>query len=78
MLLDGGLATELEARGWSKLDFVRKSGLDLETVEALCAGTKKVTVSVASHVGAAFGQNPATWANLQMAFSKHSASEETA
>ena len=69
------LVEELKARGWTKLDFVRKSGLDLETVEALCSGTRKVTVSVAANIGAAFGQNPATWANLQMAYSKYLASE---
>ena len=65
------LVEEMAARGWSKVDFVRMSGLDLPTVEELCAGTRKVTVGIAAHLGAAFGHNPAVWANLQRTYSKY-------
>jgi HTH-type transcriptional regulator/antitoxin HigA len=65
------LVEELEARGWTKLDFVRHSGLDLPTVEGLCDGTIKVTVSLAAHIGAAFGTSSAVWANLQRTYSKY-------
>jgi HTH-type transcriptional regulator/antitoxin HigA len=62
---------EMKERGWSRAELIRMSGLDGGTVDAVLAGTRKVTVTIASHLAAAFGTNVELWCNLQRYYDKY-------
>jgi len=65
------ITDEMNVRGWSRAELIRKSGLDGDTVDAVLAGTRKVTISIASHLAAAFGTSVVTWCNLQKYYDKY-------
>ncbi len=65
------ITDEMNERGWSRAELIRMSGLDGDTVDAVLAGTRKVTISIASHLAAAFGTSVEVWCNLQRYYDKY-------
>ncbi len=62
---------EMKDRGWSRAELIRMSGLDGGTVDAVLEGTCKVTITIASHLAAAFGTSEVVWCNLQRYYDKY-------
>lgn len=65
------IVEEMRERGWSRAELIRMSGLDGDTVDAVLAGTRRVGITIASHLAAAFGTSEVTWCNLQRYYDKY-------
>jgi HTH-type transcriptional regulator/antitoxin HigA len=59
---------ELDARGWTQGDLAQILRITLRQVSNLIAGKSAITPETATALGAAFGQDPATWMNLQVTY----------
>lgn len=61
---------EIDARGWSKLNFAHRSGLGVGYIEELLAEEKPITLLTAYRISRAFGTDPVFWLNLQAAYDR--------
>ena len=59
------IAEELEARGWSQIEFADILGRPARLVSELIAGKRAITPETARGLGAAFGTGPEFWMNLE-------------
>ena len=59
------LASELDAREWSQSDFAAVIGRPTQFVSEIVTGKKEITRESAAQIGAALGQTPEYWLNLQ-------------
>ena len=59
------IAEELEARGWSQIEFADILGRPARLVSKLIAGKRAITPETARGLGAAFGTGPEFWMNLE-------------
>lgn len=62
------LSDELEARGWSQVDFADIIGRPVQFVSELVNGKKELTAESATQIAAALGSQPSTWLGLQAEF----------
>lgn len=62
------LSRELEARGWTQGDFAGVLGRPTQFVSEIMTGKKEITRESAAQIGAALGQSPEFWLNLQDMF----------
>ncbi|MEX2283396.1 MAG: helix-turn-helix domain-containing protein [Gemmatimonadota bacterium] len=72
------LKDELEERGWSQVEFAEIIGRDVSLVSDIIKGKRAITPTVAKEIGAAFGQNPMHWMNMDAAYRLEQASEPPA
>lgn len=61
---------ELTERGWSTAQFAEAMGLPGGDCEAILAGKKRITISLAVRLERAFGASAAFWLNLQKAWER--------
>lgn len=59
------LADELEARGWTQLEFAEILGRPTQFVSEIIQGKKEITRESAAQIGAALGTSPQFWLKLQ-------------
>jgi HTH-type transcriptional regulator / antitoxin HigA len=59
------LADELEARGWTQVEFAEILGRPTQFVSEIIQGKKEITRESAAQIGAAFGTSAEFWLNLQ-------------
>lgn len=59
---------ELEARGWSQLDFAEIIGRAPRLVNEIIGGKRGITPETATAIGEAFGTGARIWLNLQTAY----------
>lgn len=59
------LGDELDARGWSQADFAAVLDRPTQFVSEIVTGKKEITRESAAQIGAALGQTPEYWLNLQ-------------
>jgi HTH-type transcriptional regulator/antitoxin HigA len=59
---------ELDARGWAQEDLAQVLNISRRQVANLLAGNSGLTPDVAFAIGQAFGQDPVTWMNIQVAY----------
>lgn len=59
------LAEELEARGWTQVDFAEILGRPPQFVSEIISGKKEITRESAAQIAAALGTSPEFWLNLQ-------------
>lgn len=59
------LALELDARGWTQSDFATVLDRPVQFVSEIVNGKKEITRESAAQIGAALGQDPEYWLNLQ-------------
>ena len=71
------LKDELEARGWTHEDLGEITGISRRQIINLIQGKSAITTDTAQTIGAAFGQEPETWMNLQIAYELAVAAKET-
>ncbi len=62
------LAEELSMRHWSQSDFAHIIGRPAQFVSEVIAGKKEITREAAAQIGAATGQSPEYWLNLQNSY----------
>lgn len=62
------LAGELDAREWTQADFAAIIGRPTQFVSEIVTGKKEITRESAAQIGAALGQGPMHWLNLQNDF----------
>jgi HTH-type transcriptional regulator / antitoxin HigA len=62
------LADELDARGWTQLEFAEIIRRPPKVVNEIIAGKKAITPETARELAAAFGTSPHYWMNLQTAY----------
>jgi HTH-type transcriptional regulator / antitoxin HigA len=62
------LADELEARGWTQLEFAEIIRRPTKVVNEIISGKKAVTTDTARELAAALGTSPQYWLNLQTAY----------
>lgn len=59
------LRDELEARGWSGVEFAEITGWPVQMVSALLNDREELTPETAQAIGKATGTDPQTWPRLQ-------------
>jgi HTH-type transcriptional regulator/antitoxin HigA len=59
------LKDELEARGWTQVEFAEIIGKDTRLVSEVISGKRAVTPETAMALGAALGTSPDVWMNLE-------------
>jgi HTH-type transcriptional regulator/antitoxin HigA len=69
------LREELEARGWTQLDFARILGRPLQTINEIVNGKKRITAETAKEIALALGTSPQVWLNLENAYQLATAGE---
>jgi HTH-type transcriptional regulator/antitoxin HigA len=69
------LKEELDARGWTQVQFAKIIARPLQTVNEIVNGRKRVTAATAKAIGVALGTSPELWVNLQAAYDLHMAAE---
>ena len=62
------LREELEARGWSQVEFAEILGRPLKLVNEIIVGKKRITPETAKELGAALGTSAELWLNLEVAY----------
>jgi len=62
------LREELEARGWSQVEFAEILGRPLKLVNEIIVGKKRITPETAKELGAALGTSAELWLNLEAAY----------
>ncbi len=62
------LREELEARGWSQIEFAEILGRPVRLVNEIIAGKKRITPETAKELAAALGTSPDIWLNLETAY----------
>jgi HTH-type transcriptional regulator/antitoxin HigA len=62
------LADELEARGWTQVEFAEILGRPTQFVSEIIQGKKEITRESAAQIGAAFGTSAEFWLNLQNSY----------
>jgi HTH-type transcriptional regulator/antitoxin HigA len=62
------LLDELGARGWSQIEFAEIIGRSAKVVNEIITGKRSITPATAKALGAAFGQSPQYWMNLEAAY----------
>ncbi len=62
------LADEIDARGWTQLEFATIIRRPTKVVNEIIAGKKAVTTDTARELAAALGTSPQYWLNLQIAY----------
>jgi HTH-type transcriptional regulator/antitoxin HigA len=65
------LNDELQARGWSQVDFAEIIGKPAPVVNQIIAARRSVTPELAKLIAAALGTSPMLWLNLEAAFRLH-------
>lgn len=63
------LADELEARGWTQVEFAEILGRPTQFVSEIIQGKKEITRDSAAQIGAALGTSAEFWLNLQNSYS---------
>lgn len=59
---------ELDARGWTQLDFAEIVGRPASVINALIKGKREITLAIAKDLSAAFGTSPQFWMNLETSY----------
>lgn len=59
------LSDELDARGWSQIDFAEVLGRPPQFVSEIISGKREITRESAAQIGAALSTSPELWLNLQ-------------
>jgi len=67
------LRDELEARGWTQVQFARIIGRPLQLVNEIVNGRKRITEETALEIGAALGTSAKVWLNLENTYRLHKA-----
>lgn len=62
------LRDELEARGWSQIDFAAITGRPHQTINEIVSGKKAITIETAVAFSSALGTTPQYWLNLENAY----------
>lgn len=62
------LKEELEARGWSQVEFAEILGLSPRLVSEIISAKRAITPATAKAIGAAFGTSAQVWLNLEAAY----------
>jgi HTH-type transcriptional regulator / antitoxin HigA len=62
------LADELEARGWTQVEFAEILGRPTQFVSEIIQGKKEITRESAAQIGAALGTSAEFWLNLQNSY----------
>jgi HTH-type transcriptional regulator/antitoxin HigA len=62
------LADELEARGWTQVEFAEILGRPAQFVSEIIQGKKEITRESAAQIGAALGTSAEFWLNLQNSY----------
>lgn len=70
------LQDELDGRNWTHEDLSAITGISRRQIANIVKGSSGITPDTAKAIGAAFGQDPVTWMNLQVAFELASAAVE--
>jgi len=65
------LNDELQARGWSQVDFADIIGRPAPVVNQIIAGKRSITPEIAKLIAAALGTSPMVWLNLEAAYRLH-------
>ncbi len=65
------LRDELEARGWTQMEFAEIIGRPVRLVNEIIGGKKSITPTTAREIGAALGTSPILWLNLDAAYQLH-------
>ncbi len=61
------LREEIEARGWTQVEFARVSGIAESTIAQILQGTTTLTPKLAQALGTALGTSPDFWETLENA-----------
>ncbi len=69
------LKEELDARGWTQVQFAKIIARPLQAVNEIVNGRKRVTADTAKAIGAALGTSAELWVNLQAAYDLYTAAE---
>lgn len=62
------LKEELEARGWSQVEFAEILGMSPRLVSEIISAKRAITPATAKAIGAAFGTSAQVWLNLEAAY----------
>jgi addiction module HigA family antidote len=62
------LADEIEARGWTQIEFAKLIRRPPKVVNEIIAGKKTITTETARELAAALGTSPQYWLNLETAY----------
>lgn len=62
------LKEELEARGWSQVEFAEIIGMSPRLVSEIISAKRAITPATAKAIGAAFGTSAQVWLNLEAAY----------
>lgn len=62
------LRDELEARGWTQLEFARILGRPAQLINEILTGQEEITPEMAHDLANALGTSPELWLNLEVAF----------
>src|SRR6185437_6960651 len=62
------LADELDARGWTQMEFAEIIRRPTKLVNEIIAGKKSITPETARELAAALGTTPQYWLNLEYAY----------
>lgn len=62
------LREELEARGWSQVEFAEILGMSPRLVSEIISAKRAITPATAKAIGAAFGTSAQVWLNLEAAY----------
>jgi HTH-type transcriptional regulator/antitoxin HigA len=65
------LKRELAARGWTQKDLAQILGRPPQVITEIIRGTKQITPDTALELGAAFGNAPRLWTNLETEYRLH-------
>lgn len=71
------LREELDARGWSEVDFAHILDRPAQVVSEILNDRKEITPETALEIGHALGTSPELWLNLQNAYRLHVAGRNT-
>ena len=62
------LQDELDARQWTQAEFAQIIDRPAQLVSEIISGTRDISRQTAAEFGAAFGQSPQYWLNLQSSY----------
>lgn len=65
------LREELEARGWSQVDFAGILGEDVCAIGEIVAGRRAISPDMARAIGMALGTSPDIWMQLEASFQRY-------
>ncbi len=65
------LKRELATRGWTQKDLAQILGRPPQVITEIIRGTKQITPDTALELGAAFGNAPSLWSNLETEYRLH-------